>query len=349
MRAKSADSFAVSAADLSECRRSLRGGSHSFFAASLLLPAAVRAPAGALYAFCRMADDAIDLAADSAAALAGLRERLDRAAAGRPDADPADRAFAATMARFGIPRALPEALLEGFEWDVNARRYPDFDALCAYGARVAGTVGAMMALIMGARSPAALARACELGVAMQLTNIARDVGEDARMGRLYLPLDWMRAEGLDPDAFLAAPSFDERLAAVLRRLLAEADRLYARGVSGVASLPAGCRPAIRAAAALYAEIGREVERRGLDSVSGRAVVSPLRKLVALGRGLPPLPGSASATPLPAIAFLVDAAVSVPRAAGRAPIPWWRIQERTIRIIEMFERLAERDQLGGSRT
>ena len=92
-----------------------------------------------------------------------------------------------------------------------------------YAARVAGTVGAMMALVMETRDPRSLARACELGVAMQLTNIARDVGEDARNGRLYLPLAWMREAGLDPEAWLAAPQFVQRLARVVSRLLAEAD------------------------------------------------------------------------------------------------------------------------------
>ena len=93
------------------------------------------------------------------------------------------------VAEHKLPRAIPEALLEGFAWDAAHRRYETLSAVRAYGARVAGSVGAMMCLIMGATSRDALSRACDLGLAMQLTNIARDVGEDARAGRLYLPLD----------------------------------------------------------------------------------------------------------------------------------------------------------------
>lgn len=104
----------------------------------------------------------------------------------------------------------------------------------------------MMAM-MGARSPQAQARACELGVAMQLTNIARDVGEDARAGRLYLPRDWMREAGIDPDAWLQAPSFTPALGSVVSRLLAEADVLYERAALGISALPRDCRPAIQAA------------------------------------------------------------------------------------------------------
>lgn len=334
-------------ADLAACREALRGGSRSFFLASLVLPAAYRTPASALYAFCRSADDAIDRAADPAASMIVLRERLDAIYAGRPGDDPADRAFAALVARGGLARALPEALLEGFAWDVERRRYVDFEALCDYGARVAGTVGVMMAAIMGIRDPAAFARAAELGLAMQLTNIARDVGEDAAMGRLYLPLDWMRDAGLDPDGFLARPVADARLASVVRRLLTQADAIYARGRSGIAALPAGCRPAIAAAASLYSEIGREVARREYDSVASRAVVSPARKAGALLRAA--TEGAADefrqAPPMQAIAFLVDAAIAVRPARADTRIAWWRLDARAARMVELCEILQRREQLG----
>ena len=106
------------------------------------------------------------------------------------------------MRRCAIPAALPEALLEGLAWDAEGRSYETIDELFDYAARVAGAVGVMMALIMDVRSPQALARACDLGVAMQLTNIARDVGEDARLGRIYLPRQWLREAGIDADAWL---------------------------------------------------------------------------------------------------------------------------------------------------
>ena len=248
------------AADRAACRALLRNGSRTFFAAAHLLPRAVREPATALYAFCRLADDAIDLGVESStlpsyaegSMLDRLKLRLDRAYRGTPLPLAADRAFAAAVADFAIPRELPEALLEGLAWDAGGRRYDTLADLHAYAARVAGSVGVMMALIMGVRDPAALARACALGAAMQLTNIARDVGEDARAGRLYLPLSWMREAGLDPDHWLAAPSFDPKLAGLVRRLLDEADRLYAAGEAGIAALPFSCRTGIRAAGLLYA-------------------------------------------------------------------------------------------------
>ncbi len=228
--------------DLAACRLLLRQGSKSFFAASLLLPRHVREPATALYAFCRVADDAVDLSDDPAAAIDGLRLRLDAIYAGRPQDDPVDRALAAVAAHFALPRAHLDALLEGFLWDAEGRRYEDLAAVRAYGARVAGTVGVMMTLLMGERSPAALARACDLGIAMQLTNIARDVGEDARNGRLYLPADWLREAGVDPDGWLADPRPAPGVALVVERLLEEAARLYVRSATASPCCPRTAAP-----------------------------------------------------------------------------------------------------------
>jgi len=108
------------------------------------------------------------------------------------------------------------------------RRYASLSDLRAYSARVAAAVGAMMCVLMRVRDPNALARACDLGVAMQLTNIARDVGEDAREGRLYLPTDWMHEAGITPEAFLRDPEPTPQVRAMVRRLLREADDRYAR-------------------------------------------------------------------------------------------------------------------------
>ena len=112
---------------------------------------------------------------------------------------------------------------------------------------------------------------------MQLSNVARDVGEDARMGRLYLPRQWFQDEGLDPDRWLARPQFSPELERILRRLLTRADAFYARSQGGIACLPRGCRPGMHAARLIYAEIGEEVRRRGHDSVSARAIVPNWRK------------------------------------------------------------------------
>ncbi len=344
-----ADASAAGSSDLDACRRLLANGSRTFLAASWLLPRAVREPACALYAFCRVADDEVDGGGDPAVAVAALRQRLGALYRGQPGPHVADRALALVVQRFGIPPTLPEALLEGFEWDALGRRYDSLQDLQAYAARVAGTVGAMMALLMGARSDAALARACDLGVAMQLSNIARDVGEDARMGRLYLPQQWLREAGIDPDAWLARPAFSPALAAVVQRLLQEADALYARVGAGVAELPLACRPGINAARYLYAQIGHEVQRRGLDSVAARAVVPASRKAIWLLRALTALRPARSPEPLPALAatqFLVQAVARWPRpAAARVLVapPWWQLGERTVRTIQLFDQLERRER------
>lgn len=345
-------------ADLVACRSTLREGSYTFFAASLILPRAVREPASALYAFCRMADDEVDTGADKQAAMTDLRSRLEAVYGGRARPEPCDRAMAAVVQHFAIPRALPEALLDGFAWDAEGRRYDTLEDLHRYAARVAGTVGAMMALLMGVRSVEGLARACDLGVAMQLSNIARDVGEDARMGRVYLPLQWLREAGLDPEAWLAAPQFNDAIASVLQRLLQEADRLYRRVDDGISRLPLGCRPGINAARYLYAAIGHEVARCGMNSVDQRAVVPRARKACLLAHAMLNLaPGRARAPApcLPANQFLVDAAVGAalpdpcpPLGAGQTA--WWRVDERLaargVRVLEMFERLERQERTQG---
>ena len=270
--------------DIQACRALLRGGSRSFYAASRLLPSAMSVPATSLYAFCRVADDAVDIG-DAAAGLAESIERLDRIYAGKPMDHPADRAFADVARDKQIPMALPQALLEGFAWDVEGREYNSLSDLMGYAARVAGTVGAMMTLVMGRREAAVLARACDLGAAMQLTNICRDVGEDARNGRLYLPRDWMLEAGIDPDQFLADPQFTPALGEVVSRLLKAAQRLYRRASTGIGKLPRLCRPGIHAARLIYAEIGEQLARNGLDSVNHRAVVSWQRKLALVERAI----------------------------------------------------------------
>jgi phytoene synthase len=234
---------------------------------------------------------------------------------------------------------LPEALIEGFAWDAAGRQYDDIAGVRAYSARVAGTVGAMMTLIMGVRDPHAIARALDLGIAMQLTNIARDIGEDARSGRLYLPRAWLKAEGVDPDTWLGAPAMIPGMGRAVARLLAEADALYMRASAGIAVLPRRCRWSIAAARKLYAEIGHEVARRGFDSVSSRAVVSKRHKLRLVASAIAVSSirtGSAHAPSLPEAQFLVDAvtATPLPRPRPRG------LTARAIRVIDLFARLKE---------
>ena len=340
--------------DLSACRALMRGGSKSFFAASLLLPARLRAPATALYAFCRLADDAIDTGTDPLAAMRDLQTRLDAVYAGRPGELDADRALAHVVHHFDVPRALLDALLEGFLWDAQGRCYHTLEEVEDYGARVAGTVGAMMALIMDTRNPTALARACELGVAMQLTNIARDIGEDARNGRLYIPRDWFVAAGMDADAWLRKPVFDARIAGFTARLLARASELYRRGAYGVGELPWDCRPAIQAARLIYSEIGCQLQREGLNSVNHRTVVSKPRKLYLIARATAVAVNAPYLSPrelvaLPAITFLVKAVdTRKHEEALTAGGPGWKVPDRSFDqrvewVVDLIGRLEHKDR------
>jgi len=305
----------MSEADLEHCRAAIREGSYSFHAASKLLPAEVRDPALALYAFCRIADDEVDNGEHKPAAVLALRDRLDLAYAGTPRNAPADRAFTALIEEFDMPRALPEALLEGLAWDGMERRYASLSELRSYSARVASAVGAMMCVLMRVRDAQALARACDLGVAMQLTNIARDVGEDARARRLYLPTDWLAAEGIDIEMFFSDPKPTPAIRRMVRRLLREANHLYHRSEPGVKRLPVKARPGILAARYCYDAIGRNLAHHGYDSITRRAFTTSSQKLGWLGlsmlraASITVLPESPViyAKPLPETAFLVEAA------------------------------------------
>lgn len=304
----------INPADLEHCRNVIRTGSLSFHAASKLLPSSVRDPALALYAFCRLADDEVDEGFEKAKAVIELQERLDLAYAGTPKDAPEDRAFAAIIEQFDMPRALPEALLEGLAWDAVERRYHTLSDVREYSSRVASAVGAMMCVLMRVREPHALARACDLGVAMQLTNIARDVGEDARAGRIYLPLDWLADEGMNVDDFFAAPEATPEVRRMVKRLLAEARRLYIRSEAGIGALPVGARTGIFAARYIYDGIGGALRRNNHDSVNFRARTSKAQKIRLIGKSglraaatvaLPRSP-VIFAKPLPEVAFLVEA-------------------------------------------
>ncbi|MEM6372216.1 MAG: phytoene/squalene synthase family protein [Pseudomonadota bacterium] len=301
--------------DLEACTEAIRHGSLSFHAASKLLPKRVRDPALALYAFCRLADDEVDLKAEKVDAVLRLRDRLDLVYQGRPKDAAPDRAFAAVVAQFEMPRALPDALLEGLAWDAEGRTYATLSGVKDYSARVASAVGAMMCVLMGVRDRDALARACDLGVAMQLTNIARDVGEDALESRIYLPTDWLDEAGIDRTSFLADPRPTKAVRGMVKALVIEAHRLYYRSEAGLAALPRGCRPGIFAARHIYAGIAGRLRSMEYDSISARARTSKAQKLgwltqsVAQSAASMVMPRSPVlfAKPLPEVQFLVDAA------------------------------------------
>ena len=345
---------AVRSSDAAAATDAIRTGSRSFHAASLVLPRRVREPARALYAFCREADDAVDTRPDTERALAELRQRLRMIYDGRPADCAADRAFADVVAAYAIPQTLPEALLDGFAWDAEGRRYRTIGELRGYGARVAGAVGAMVAMLMGARQAEVVSRATDLGVAMQLTNIARDVGEDARQGRLYLPTEWLEAEGIDPDAFLADPRFTPGVARTVERLLAHAEELYQRAEAGIPALPASCRPGITAASRLYRAIGHQVARHGHDSLSRRAVVPAMRKVGLMMdalKGPSPSAHYSDYPCLPETRFLVQAVhEALPALHGFKPDeaaePQSTSEGAAAFVIDLFMRLEQRDQARG---
>ncbi|MDX2265479.1 MAG: phytoene/squalene synthase family protein [Hyphomicrobiales bacterium] len=261
-------------------------GSKSFAAAARLLPQSVRDQAYMLYAWCRHCDDVIDgqelgFAAPAPAEeppaerLAALTRETERAIRG--DAEkPVFIALQRVLTANDIPARRPLELLRGFEMDVAGRRYRTVEDTLSYSYHVAGVVGVMMAMIMGARDRDTLNRASDLGIAFQLTNICRDVMDDAAVGRVYLPEDWLSAAGAPPHD-IAAPRHRAAVAEVAARLLQTAEGYYASAKVGLTRL--NFRPALAIAAArgVYREIGVAVKSRGADAWDTRTIISKGRK------------------------------------------------------------------------
>ena len=262
------------------CNQIMAVGSKSFYAASRLFPLRLRGAATVIYTYCRLADDLIDKGGTKKT-LEALRKRLDKIYLGEPADDGVDREFAKVVLKYDIPKELPLALLEGFEWDLDGRRYKNLGELTDYAARVAGSVGAMISVLMGVRDPKVLAAACKLGIAMQFTNIARDVGEDARNSRLYLPECWMRQVGLDPDNWLEKPVDDTRIRSVIKKLLEKAASHYQASAEAIFLLPKDCRVSILSARYIYEEIGNELKKNSFNSINYRAHVSLSKKLLLI--------------------------------------------------------------------
>jgi 15-cis-phytoene synthase len=277
-------------------RETIRAGSKSFAAASRLFDRRTRESAWRLYAWCRHCDDVIDgqvlghgMAvpgeADARARLEALREKTGAALDGEAAGDPAFEAFAQVMRAHAVPERHAFELLDGFAMDVEGRTYATLQDTLDYCYHVAGVVGVMMARIMGVSDEPTLDRASDLGLAFQLTNIARDVMEDAAAGRVYLPADWLAEAGLEASA-VARPESRAAVFAATLRLLGEADRYYASGRVGIARLPFRSAWAVAAARGVYREIGREVLRRGPSAWDARVATSGGRKawLAATGGG-----------------------------------------------------------------
>ncbi|MBI1861933.1 MAG: phytoene/squalene synthase family protein [Deltaproteobacteria bacterium] len=274
---------------IERCQKIIRLGSKSFAAASLIFNAEDRAAASLLYGWCRYCDDTIDAAGtrDEAVlgeALRGLQEATEKAFANVPQENAVFEAMRHIVVRYQIPRHYAMELLEGMAMDIRRERYETLNDLHLYCYRVAGVVGLMMSHIMGVRSEGALRNAADLGSAMQLTNIARDVYDDAEMGRIYLPMEWLREAGLDPSDILS-PVEAPRVAGVVRRLLAEADRLYRSGDEGLRELRFRPACAVAGARYVYAAIGSEVMRRKEYAWAVRVWIPSRKKALLLLKGV----------------------------------------------------------------
>lgn len=287
-------------------REVLARNSKSFALAARLLPPGVADDAAVVYAFCRRADDRIDLAPSEVrpAALVDLRAEVESVYAGAAQADAQLAALQEVAQRRRIPRAYLDELLDGMEMDVRGASYASLADLLLYCHRVAGTVGLVMCHVMGVRDPRALKRAAHLGIAMQLTNICRDVAEDWDNARVYLPRA-LFAQGVPAGPFPTGPfprSLRESARSSVRALLDEAERYYASADAGMALLGWRCALAVRTARLVYAAIGRRLEAQGCDVLAGRAVVPLFRKLLLAGRafvaGLFELPAGARAPSAP---------------------------------------------------
>jgi phytoene synthase len=250
--------------------------SRSFYMASGLLPPDKRRAVRALYAFCRTSDDIVDQpGGDPEAALAAWRHRVLEAYP--PEADLVAVAWADTLARYHIPHRYVEQLIGGVARDLHQKRYETFEDLAAYAYGVASTVGLMSMHIVGFSGPEAIPYAIKLGVALQMTNILRDVGEDYRSGRVYLPQDELAAFGLS-DADIAESRVDDRWRALMRFQIERNRRLYAEAWPGIALLDRDGQFAIAAAAELYRGILDDIEAHDYNMFTRRAHVGKLGKL-----------------------------------------------------------------------
>lgn len=255
--------------------------SRSFYLASGLLPAEKRKAMRVLYAFCRTADDLADGDVEQPAVrLYALRQGISGEA--RVGGDAVLTAWAAIQQCYQIPVCYAEQLLDGVERDLVQRRYASFEELSLYCYSVASTVGLMSMRITGFINHQAVAYAIKLGVALQLTNILRDVGEDWQAGRLYLPLDELAAFGLR-ESEVAAARVDNRWRTFMHFQITRARRLYAEALPGICLLHPDGQLAVAAAAMLYRGILDDIEAHDYDVFHRRAFVRRGRKLALLLR------------------------------------------------------------------
>ncbi len=263
------------------CQSITAAYSRSFYLASSLLPVEKRDAMRVLYAFCRTADNLSDDGIEDAG------EKLDQLyeglwGCGVASSSPVIIAWNHIRARYDIPLSYAGQLIDGVRRDLAPHRYQTFDDLALYCYGVASTVGLMSMHISGYAGPEAIPYAIKLGVALQLTNILRDIDEDWANGRLYLPLDEMTGFGIGEE-HIAAHTVDERWRAFMRFQIARTRKLFAEAIPGILLLHPDGRLAIAAAAFLYRGILDDIERHDYNVFGRRAFVNRWRKLLALGR------------------------------------------------------------------
>jgi phytoene synthase len=249
-------------------------GSKSFYFATRFFPREVAEAAYAVYWFCRTTDDLVD-EATAPPDLDGWRRSLSLALEGRATGDEVLDTFGAVVRRYSIPPRYAFELIDGVEMDLVKSEYADFDELRLYCYRVASTVGLMMMHVVGFDG-APHAEAIHMGVAMQLTNILRDVGEDLRRGRVYLPQQELARFGVSRED-LAAGRRTEAFRALMDFQIARARRFYELGRAGLPFLHSRGRFAVDLASRIYARILNRIEASGYDVFERRAVVSRREK------------------------------------------------------------------------
>jgi phytoene synthase len=280
-----------------QSRDSIAKGSKSFALASKLFGPETRERAWLLYAWCRHCDDVIDGQASGhgqIAATGDIEARLRlieaatrRALAGDAGVDWPYRALGRVATDTGMPARYPLELIAGFAMDARDRTYRTFEDTLEYCYHVAGVVGVMMAIVMGVRPEdrATLDRASDLGIAFQLNNIVRDICEDARIGRCYLPDEWLAEADIPPGEF-AKPAYRQALASVAARMVEEADRYAVSARFGTPALDLRSAWAVLSAAGIYGGIGHQVRALGARGWHKRATTSKSQKLSAVARALP---------------------------------------------------------------
>lgn len=267
------------AAAFSVCRRITLAHSRTFYLSSALLPRLKRRAVRALYAFCRCTDDIVD--SQRGDAVGEMHRWRAAASCAEPPADePVLVAWAHVRSEYGIPDELPARLIESVSRDLHQTRYGAFDDLVDYCYGVASTVGLMSMKIIGFRSEAAIPYAIRLGIAMQMTNILRDVGEDYGRGRIYLPQDELSGHGID-EGQIAQGFVDDGWRRFMQFQIDRARSLYASAWPGIVLLSPDGQFAIAAASELYSGILGQIERQDYDVFSRRARVSVTGKLSLL--------------------------------------------------------------------